>query len=69
MVDLKVNEELANRLGITNSSVSKMVDGAFDGVPVSTFWEGDRSVTILLRLAQASRSSFSNLRDTYLTSQ
>jgi outer membrane protein TolC/preprotein translocase subunit SecF len=68
MVDVNVNEELANRLGITNSSISKMVDGAFDGLPVSTFWEGDRSVTILLRLAQASRSTFGNVRDTYLNS-
>ena len=69
MVDVKVNEELANRLGITNSSISKIVDGAFDGLPVSTFWEGDRSVTILLRLAQASRSSFSDVGDAYISSQ
>ena len=33
MVDVNVNEELANRLGITNSSISKLVDGAFDGAP------------------------------------
>ena len=69
MVDVKVNEELANRLGITNSSISKLVDGGFDGVPVSTFWEGDRAVTILLRLAQASRSSFSDVGDAYISSQ
>ena len=69
MVDVNVNEELANRLGITNSSVSEQVAGGFDGVSVSTFWEGDRSVNILLRLNQASRSSFGNVRDTYLGSQ
>ena len=69
MVDVKVNEELANRLGITNSLVSEQVAGAFDGVPVSTFWEGDRSVTILLRLTKASRSSFGDVRNTYLGSQ
>jgi len=69
MVDVDVNEELANRLGITNSSISKIVDGAFDGIPVSTFWEGDRSVTILLRLTKAARSSFRDVRDTYVSSQ
>ncbi|MBI4799843.1 MAG: efflux RND transporter permease subunit, partial [Desulfarculus sp.] len=68
LVDVKVNEELANRLGITNSSISKMVDGAFDGFPVSTFWEGDRPVTILLRLDQASRDSFGDVGDAYLSS-
>jgi multidrug efflux pump subunit AcrB len=69
MVNVNVNEELANRLGITNSSVSQLVAGAFDGFPVSTFWEGDRSVTILFRLNQASRSSFSNVGDTYQYSE
>lgn len=68
LVDVKVNEEMANRLGITNSSISKMVDGAFDGVPVSTFWEGDRPVSILLRLAPASRSSFGDVGNAYLSS-
>ncbi len=69
MVDVNVDEELANRLGITNDSISKLVAGAFDGAPVSTFWEGDRPVTILLRLAQASRSSFGDLRDAYVSSR
>jgi outer membrane protein TolC len=69
MVDVNVNEELANRLGITNSSISQHVDRSFDGAPVSTFWEGDRAVTILLRLTQASRSSFSDVGDAYITSQ
>ena len=69
IVDVNVNDELANRLGITNDSVSKLVAGAFDGGPVSTFWEGDRAVTILLRLDQASRSSFADVRDAYVPSQ
>lgn len=68
LVDVKVNEELANRLGITNSSISKVVDGAFDGFPVSTFWEGDRTVTILLRLDPAARASFGDVGDAYLSS-
>jgi multidrug efflux pump subunit AcrB/outer membrane protein TolC len=69
MLDVNVNEELANRLGITNSSISQIVAGAFDGAPVSTFWEGDRSVTIMLRLTEAARSTFGNIRDTYVSSQ
>jgi len=68
MVDVKVNEELANRLGITNSTISQILAGAFDGAPVSTFWEGDRSVTIMLRLAQTARSSLGNVSDAYVSS-
>ena len=69
LLDVTINNELANRLGITNSSVSRLLQGAFDGGPVSTFWEGDRPVTIMLRLDQESRSSFSDIRNSYLTSQ
>ena len=69
MVDLKVNDELANRLGITEASVSQTLSGAFDGAAVSTFWEGDRAVTIKLRLDPASRSSFTNIGNTYVDSE
>ncbi|MCE5333054.1 MAG: efflux RND transporter permease subunit [Desulfobacteraceae bacterium] len=69
MIDVNVDEELANRLGISNASVSKLVAGAFDGGPAGTFWEGDRPVAILLRLAQDSRSTFGNVRDAYVSSQ
>ncbi len=69
MLDVNINNELANRLGITNSSVSRLLKGGFDGAPVSTFWEGDRPVTIMLRLDQKSRSSFSDVRNAYMTSE
>jgi multidrug efflux pump subunit AcrB/outer membrane protein TolC len=69
MVDVNVNNELANRLGITEQSVSRMLYGAFDGGPVDTFWEGDRAVSIMLRLDRKSRSSFSDVQNAYMNSQ
>jgi len=69
LVDVNVNNELANRLGITNSSVSMLLSGALDGGPVNTFWEGDRPVSILLRLDQGSRNSFADVRNAYMTSR
>ena len=69
MVDVKVNDELANRLGITDASVSQTLSGAFDGAAVSTFWEGDRAVSIKLRLDPASRSSFADIGNTYVNSE
>lgn len=68
-VDIDVSTELSNRLGLSNASVSQMLAGAFDGVPVSTFWEGDRPVSIVLRLEEDRRTSFENVRDAYVTSQ
>lgn len=68
-VDVKVNDELANRLGISDASVSQTLSGAFDGAAVSTFWEGDRPVSVKLRLDQASRSNFADIGNTYLNSE
>jgi len=68
-VDVKVNNELANRLSITDALVSQTLSGAFDGIAVSTFWEGDRPVSIKMRLDQASRSNFADIGNTYLNSE
>ncbi|MGD0883619.1 MAG: efflux RND transporter permease subunit [Thermodesulfovibrionales bacterium] len=69
MVNVDLENELANRLGLTNGAVSQILSGGFDGKPVGTFWEGDRPVTILLRLDKPERSSFDDVRDAYMESQ
>ena len=68
MVDVDVNTELSNRLGLSNATVSQLLAGAFSGAPVSTFWEGNRAITIMLRLDPRYRSSFDDVRDAYVTS-
>lgn len=67
-VDVNLDTELASRLGMTHASVSRLLSGAFDGTPVSTFWEGDRAVNIVLRVDPAHRTSFDDVRDTYVGS-
>jgi multidrug efflux pump subunit AcrB/outer membrane protein TolC len=69
MVNIDVNNELANRLGLTNGAVSQILSGGFDGQPTGIFWEGDRAVTLLLRLEKDERSSFDDVGDAYMTSQ
>jgi multidrug efflux pump subunit AcrB/outer membrane protein TolC len=64
-----VREEVANRLGLTNGSIARQLAGAFEGAPVTTYWEGDRDIDVVLRLAPARRQSFDNVADTYVTSQ
>jgi len=68
MADVDINPELANRLGMTHAGVSRLLSGAFDGAPISTFWEGDRAVDIVLRFDPEHRSSFEHVRNTYLDS-
>ncbi len=67
-VAVELNHEVANRLGLTNFGVARLLAGGFDGAPVSTFWEGDRAVDIVLRLEDERRRSFEDVRDVYLYS-
>ena len=68
LVDIRVDTELANRLGLTNAYISNVLTGAFDGAPISIFWEGDRLLPIMLRMNEDNRSSFANVSNTYVTS-
>ncbi len=68
LVDVDVDTEISNRLGLTNATVSSLLAGAFSGAPIGTFWEGNRAVTILLRLDPAHRESFEDVRNAYIPS-
>src|SRR5712691_355683 len=65
---VNVRTEEANRLGLTNASIAGQLAGAFSGAPVTTFWEGDRQVNVLLRLDQDQRRNFDDVRNAYITS-
>ncbi|MCC7339473.1 MAG: efflux RND transporter permease subunit [Bryobacterales bacterium] len=64
-----VKEEIANRLGISNDSIARQLAGAFEGAPVTTYWEGDRDVDVVLRLEESRRTRFENVSDAYITSR
>jgi multidrug efflux pump subunit AcrB/outer membrane protein TolC len=68
LVDVDIDTEISNRLGLTNSSVSTLLAGALSGAPIGTFWEGNRAVTILLRLDAERRDSFEDVRNAYVPS-
>ena len=68
LVDVDIDTEISNRLGLTNASVSTLLAGAFSGAPIGTFWEGNRAVTILLRLDAVRRDSFEDVRNAYVPS-
>ena len=67
---LKVNvrEEVASRLGFTNAAIGQELAAGFDGQPVTTYWEGDRDVTVSLRLAPAVRQNLQDVSSTYVIS-
>ena len=67
-VRVKVNDELASRLGVSAALISQSLAGSLLGAPVSTFWEGDRALDIVLRVDESRRSSFDQVRDMTLVS-
>lgn len=64
-IDLKDDAE---RLGFTTTSISQMVYTAFKGYPVSTMYEGDKSVDIVLRMDSDKRESAQDLENFYVES-
>ncbi len=67
-VGMKVREEQANRMGLTNAGIAQQLAAGFEGAPMTTFWEGDRGVDVVLRLDPEQRQSFQNVSDTYVMS-
>jgi multidrug efflux pump subunit AcrB/outer membrane protein TolC len=65
---VNLNEEVANRLGFTNAYIGQVLAGGFEGAPVTTYWEGERDIGVVLRLEPAARQSFNDVANTYVIS-
>ena len=65
---VQVREEVASRMGLTDAAIAQQLAGGFEGAPLTTMWEGDRGVDVVLRLDPADRQSFDNVTDAYVTS-
>ncbi|HBZ20868.1 MAG TPA: AcrB/AcrD/AcrF family protein [Bacteroidales bacterium] len=58
----------AGRLGFTTASISQTVFSGFAGYPVSTVYEGDNPVSVVIRLEDKYRHNAGDLEDIYLQS-
>ena len=68
-LEVDLEPDVASRMGMTSTNVSTSLAGTFLGMPVSTFWEGDRAVDIVLRLDESHRQSFEDIGSTYMVSE
>lgn len=60
-VNLQINSDVANRLGLATSLIATDVRAGFSGLPVSELWEHDQPVSIVLRQERDQREAFSSL--------
>lgn len=66
-VKIELKEDVANRLGVTNSIVTQTLGATLKGYPVATLYEGDKPIDILLRLDPKNRSDFNALENIYIS--
>lgn len=67
-VGVEVDEGVANRMGFTSRSVARLLALSFKGAAVSTLWEGDNPVDIVLRFDEENRRDFDDISNAYVTS-
>lgn len=67
-ISIEVDEEVANRMGLSSVDIARMLAVSFKGLPVSTLWEGDNPVDILLRHEEEYRKDFDDIANMYVTS-
>lgn len=60
-LDLQVNNEVANRLGLATNVIATEVMAGFHGLSLTELWEHDAPVPIVLRLTPERRASFNDL--------
>ncbi|MEZ2443276.1 efflux RND transporter permease subunit [Chitinophaga sp. RCC_12] len=67
-VSLKIKEDAAARLGVSNQLITQTIGAGLKGYAVSQIWEGDKPVDIFLRLDASNRKEFSDLSNLHLIS-
>jgi multidrug efflux pump subunit AcrB len=67
-VNLKIKENAASRLGVTNEAITQTLGAGLKGYSVSKVWEGDTPVDIYIRLDANNRNGLSNIENLHVTS-
>ena len=67
--EVSINDTEANRLGITKTLVSTNLAIDFDGLPLTTLWEGDYKIPVKLKSERANKAvSYGDIEDKYIHS-
>lgn len=67
-VSVQINNETANRLGLTKGVVATSLATGFAGLPIGTIWEGDYPVSIKLMNEQQQKNSLDDIANQNITS-
>ncbi len=67
-ISVQINDETANRLGLTKGIVATSLATSFSGLPIGTIWEGDYPVSIKLMNEPQQRNGFDDIANQNVTS-
>jgi multidrug efflux pump subunit AcrB len=67
-ISVKLNENKANKLGYAKSFVSSSLIVSLDGLPLTTVWEGDYPINVLLTKEEDQKKEINDLENQYVTS-
>ncbi|MAU16013.1 MAG: acriflavin resistance protein [Muricauda sp.] len=60
-IKVNLDDHKANRVGVTNAMVAQTLGAGLSGYPVSTLYEGDKPIDIVLRLDAENRNDIDDL--------
>lgn len=67
-ISVGVNDELANRLGLTRGIIATSLSSGLSGFPIGTIWEEDYPITVKMINPPAERNGFDDILNQYVTS-
>jgi outer membrane protein TolC/preprotein translocase subunit SecF len=67
-INVNLDRDKANRMGYYKSLVATSVMIGLDGIPLTTIWEDDYPVEVVLKQDQSSTQNIKTLEDQYITS-
>ena len=67
-IKVQINDEVANRLGLTKGTVATSLAAGLSGLPIGTIWEGDYPISIKLMNEPNRKNSFDDIAGQNVTS-
>lgn len=67
-IQLNINQDEANRLGYSKSLIAYSLMVGTKGFPISTIWEDDYPLTVVLKVDKKNKTDLSDIENQYVTS-